>query len=70
VYDWNLKVSRVFEMHLLRLGTLRVSAEAFNVLNLGARLRVSDLTGSQFLQNIPLEIQFPRFLRGGISWQF
>jgi hypothetical protein len=70
VYDWNLKVSRAFEMHLLRPGTLRVSAEVFNVLNLGARLRVSDLTGAQFLQNIPLEIQPPRFLRGGIAWEF
>jgi hypothetical protein len=70
VYDWNLKVSRAFEMRLLLPGTLRVSAEVFNVLNLGARERVADLTGTQFLQNIPLEIQSPRFLRGGISWQF
>jgi hypothetical protein len=69
-YDWNLKVSRTFEMHMLRKGTLRVSAETFNLLNLGARLRVADITGSQFLQNIPLEMQPPRFVRGGISWEF
>jgi hypothetical protein len=72
VYDWNLKVSRAFEIHggVLRRGTLRVSAEMFNVLNLGTALRVADLTGTQFLQNIPLEIQPPRFLRGGVSWEF
>jgi hypothetical protein len=70
VYDWNLKVSRAFEMHLLRKGTLRVSAEFFNLLNLGTRLRVADLTGPQFLQNLPLEIQPPRFARGGVSWEF
>jgi len=70
VYDWNLKVSRSFEMHVLGTGTLRVSAEFFNLLNLAARMRVADLTGSQFLQNIPLEIQPPRFLRGGVSWEF
>jgi hypothetical protein len=70
--DWNLRVSRAFEMHggLLRRGSLRVSAEFFNLLNLGTSLRVGDLTGSQFLQNLPLEIQPPRFLRGGISWEF
>ena len=70
VYDWNLKVSRSFEMHILRKGTLRVSAELFNVLNLGASQRVADLTGPQFLQNVPLEIQPPRFARGGITWEF
>jgi hypothetical protein len=72
VYDWNLRVSRTFEMHgsLLRRGSLRISAEFFNLLNLGARMRVGDLTGPQFLQNLPLEIQPPRFLRGGVSWEF
>ena len=70
VYDWNLKVSRSFEMHVLRKGTLRVSAEVFNVLNLGARLRVADVTGPQFLQNLPLEMQPPRFVRGAIAWEF
>ncbi|MBZ5676798.1 MAG: hypothetical protein LAP61_21360 [Acidobacteriia bacterium] len=70
VYDWNLKVSRAFEMHFLRTGTLRISAEVFNTLNLGARLRVADLTGPQFLQNLPLEMQPPRFARGGLSWDF
>jgi hypothetical protein len=70
VYDWNLKVSRSFEMHMLRKGTLQVSAEFFNLLNLSARLRVADLTGPQFLQNLPLEMQPPRFVRGGISWEF
>ena len=64
VYDWNLRVSRTF------LGRLRVNADVFNLLNLGARMRVADLTGPQFLQNIPLEIQPPRFARGGISWEF
>jgi hypothetical protein len=70
VYDWNLKVSRSFEMRMLPMGTLRVSGEFFNLLNLSARMRVADLTGPQFLQNVPLEIQPPRFLRGGISWEF
>jgi hypothetical protein len=70
VYDWNIKVSRTLEMHVLRKGTLRVSAEVFNVLNLGARLRVADVTGPQFLQNLPLEMQPPRFARGGIAWEF
>jgi hypothetical protein len=64
VYDWNLKVSRTF------LGSLRVSAEFFNLLNLSTRLRVADLTGPQYMQNVPLEMQPPRFVRGGISWQF
>jgi hypothetical protein len=72
VYDWNLRVSRAFEMRggLLRRGTLRVSAEVFNLLNLGTALRVNDLTGPQFLQNLPLEMQPPRFARGGVSWEF
>jgi hypothetical protein len=70
VYDWNLKVSRTFEMHVLRKGTLQLSAEFFNLLNLSARLRVADLTGPQFLQNLPLAMQPPRFARGGISWEF
>lgn len=64
VCDWNFKVSRTF------FRSLRVSAEIFNLLNLGASLRVADLTGPQFLQNVPLEIQPPRFVRGGISWVF
>jgi hypothetical protein len=70
VYDWNLKVSRSFETHMLRGGSLRISAEFCNLLNLGNRLRVADLTGPQFLQNVPLEIQPPRFVRAGISWEF
>jgi hypothetical protein len=70
VYDWNLKISRSFEMHMLRKGTLRVSTEIFNLLNPGTSLRVADLTGPRFLQSVPLEIQPPRFLRGGISWEF
>jgi len=70
VYDWNLKVSRSFEMHVLRKGTLRVSADFFNLLNLSTRLRVADMTGPQFLQNLPLEIQPTRFARGGVSWEF
>ncbi len=49
---------------------LRVSAEFFVVLNLGASLRVAELTGPQFLRNLPLEMQPPRFARGGISWEF
>jgi hypothetical protein len=64
VYDWNLRISRTFR------GRLRISAEVFNLLNLGASLRVADLTGPQFLQNLPLEVQPPRFMRGGISWEF
>jgi len=63
VYDWNVRVSRTF------LGSLRVSAEFFNILNLGAVLRVNDLTGPQF-QSLPLEMQPPRFARVGISWEF
>ena len=63
-YDWNLKISRTF------LGRLHVSAEVFNLLNLGSKMRVADLTGPQFVQNLPLEIQPPRFARGGISWEF
>lgn len=72
VYDWNLRVSRSFEMRggILLRGSLRVSGEIFNLLNLGASLRVADLTGPQFMQKLPLEIQPPRFLRGGISWEF
>ncbi len=72
VYDWNMEVSRAFEVHggLLRRGSLKVSADVFNLLNLGAALRVDDLTGPQFLQSLPLGIQPPRSLRGGISWAF
>jgi hypothetical protein len=72
VYDWNLQISRAFEMRggLLRRGSLKVSADVFNLLNLGAALRVDDLTGPQFLQSLPLGIQPPRSVRGGISWEF
>jgi hypothetical protein len=72
MYDWNLKVSRSFEVHgrILRRGTLRVSGELFNVMNLGASLRVDDLTGPQFARQLPLEMQAPRFARASISWEF
>ena len=72
VYDWNLKVSRSFEVHgsILRRGALRVSGEVFNLLNLGASLRVNDLTGPQFTQQLPVEMQAPRFARASISWEF
>ncbi|HSP67892.1 MAG TPA: hypothetical protein VLN48_09205 [Bryobacteraceae bacterium] len=71
VYDWNLKVSRSFEVRgLLHRGTLRASVEVFNLLNLGASLRVSDLTGPQFMRQIPLEMQPPRFARASVSWEF
>jgi hypothetical protein len=72
MYDWNLKVSRSFEVHggILRRGTLRVSGEVFNLLNLGVSLRVDDLTGPQFTQQLPLEMQAPRFARASISWEF
>jgi hypothetical protein len=64
VYDWNVRVSRTF------LKSLKVSADVFNLLNLGTALRVDDLTGPQFLQSLPLGVQPPRSVRGGISWEF
>jgi hypothetical protein len=64
VYAWNLQVSRSF------FRSLRVSAEFFNLLNLGASLRVSDLTGPQFAQHLPLDVQPPRFARASVSWEF
>jgi len=64
VYDWNVRISRTF------FRTLRASVEVFNLLNLGSALRVDDLTGPQFLQQLPAGIQPPRFARGGISWEF
>jgi hypothetical protein len=72
VFNWNLKVSRSFELRggVLRRGTLRVSADLFNLLNRGTSLRVSDLTGSQFTQQLPLEMQPPRFGRAAVSWEF
>jgi len=72
MYDWSLKVSRSFEVHgsILRRGTLRVSGEVFNLLNLGASLRVDDLTGTQFTRQLPVEMQAPRFARGSMSWEF
>jgi hypothetical protein len=71
VYDWNFKVSRSFEVRGLLPGrTLRASVEVFNLVNLGASLRVSDLTGPQFMRQLPLEMQPPRFARASISWEF
>ena len=72
MYDWSLKVSRSFEVHgsILRRGALRVSGEVFNLLNLGASLRVDDLTGTQFTRQLPVEMQAPRFARGSMSWEF
>jgi len=72
MYDWNLRVSRSFEVHgsLLRRGTLRVSGEVFNLLNRGASLRVDDLTGPQFTRQRPTEMQSSRFARASISWEF
>jgi hypothetical protein len=64
VCDWNLQVSRSF------FRSLRVSAEFFNVLNSGASLRVDDLTGPQFSQRLPLDVQPPRFARASVSWEF
>jgi hypothetical protein len=64
VYDWNLRVSRTF------FRSVRVSADFFNLLNSGARLRVDDLTGPQFLQRLPEGVQPPRFARASVSWEF
>ena len=67
VFQWNLRISRAFEV---RRGTLRVSGDLFNVLNRASKLRVDDLSGPNFLQVLPTEIQPPRFLRLAVSWGF
>jgi hypothetical protein len=67
VFQWNIRISRAFELHK---GTLRVSGDLFNVLNRGSKLRVDDLTGPNFLQFLPTQIQPPRFLRASVSWGF
>jgi hypothetical protein len=61
VFQWNLRVSRAFE---LGKGTLRVSGDVFNVLNRASTLQVDGL------EQLPTAIQPPRFLRLAVSWGF
>ncbi|HEY4365040.1 MAG TPA: hypothetical protein VGN17_29015 [Bryobacteraceae bacterium] len=72
LFNWNLRLARTFTVsqHFLPQGSLKLSADLFNVPNLASKLRVEDLTGPGFSSRLPEEIQSPRFLRLGVLFQF
>ncbi|HFB98362.1 MAG TPA: hypothetical protein ENJ62_04405 [Bryobacterales bacterium] len=63
----DLRVAREFETGP---GKLRLTADVFNLPNLGLHLRERDLTGPDFNRRLPLAIQPPRFLRLGCEYRF
>jgi hypothetical protein len=65
--NWNARLSRRF---ILPVGSLGVFAEAFNVTNGGQKLQEIDLTSRSFSLRPPAEIQVPRFVRMGFSYDF
>ncbi len=67
VLNWNLRVSRDFEM---ARGQLTLAADVLNVLNNGNKIVESDLSGPQFNERLPLAIPPPRTLRLSARWSF
>jgi len=60
VINWNLRAQRRF---FSSLGQVVVGADILNVINAGARIQESDLSGPNFLERLPVAIQEPRSMR-------
>jgi hypothetical protein len=67
VLDWNLRISRQFE---LSAGRFTVWADILNVTNAAQRLQESDLSGPSFNLRLPVAIQPPRSVRIGFRYEF
>ena len=67
VMNWNLRLSRQFELLAGRFG---VSVDIFNVTNAGRRLQENDLSGPSFNLRLPVAIQPSRFSRIGFRYEF
>ncbi len=65
--DWNLRLSRRFE---IAHGSLRLGLDILNVTNAANRLQESDLSGPAFNQRLPVAIEPARFLRFDIQFGF
>jgi hypothetical protein len=65
--NWNLRLSRRF---ILPFGSLRLIADVLNVTNAGQKLQEIDLSGGSFNLRPPAEIQAPRDVRLGFSYDF
>jgi hypothetical protein len=65
--NWNVRLSRRF---LLPFGSLGLFADILNVTNAGQKLQEIDLSGPSFNLRLPAEIQPPRFVRMGFSYNF
>jgi len=67
VLNWNLRASRDFA---LRVGTLSVSGNVFNILNGNHSVQEEDMSGPLFNQRLPIAIQAARFVRLGVGYRF
>jgi hypothetical protein len=67
VLNWNLRVSRQFE---LPFGRLTVTGDVLNVTNGGQRLQEQDVSGPSFDLRLPVSIQTARFARFGFRYDF
>ncbi len=67
VVNWNLRVSRRFE---LPFGRLTITGDVLNVTNAGQRLQEEDLSGPSFNLRLPVAIEPARFVRLGFHYDF
>jgi hypothetical protein len=67
VINWNLRISRQFE---LPIGRLAATTDLLNVTNAGERLQENDISGPSFNLRLPVAIQAPRFVRIGFRYEF
>ena len=67
VINWNLRLSRQFE---LPVGRLTALMDILNVTNFSQRLQENDLSSPSFNLRLPVALQPPRFVRVGIRYEF
>jgi hypothetical protein len=67
VTNWNLRLSRQFE---LPVGRLAAVTDILNVINFSQRLQESDLSGPSFNLRLPVALQSARFVRVGFRYEF
>jgi len=67
VINWNLRLSRAFE---LPAGRFRALVDVLNVTNAAQRLQENDLSSPSFNLRLPVSIQPPRFVRISLRYEF
>lgn len=67
VTNWNFRASRDFRVPI---GVLTGIGDVLNVTNAGHSIQQSDLSGPNFNQRLPVEIQAPRAVRVGFRLRF